>query len=449
MARRKIREYDTKRILAEHFGHYSQGKIKLSFQSILIDPETNIEELSLKYPWLLEQKLVIKPDQLFGKRGKLGLVLLDASFEQVKEYLHSRRNKEVTIGKARDKLTHFIIEPYVAHAKEFYVAILPQRGLDNIIFSDRYGGIDVESHKAEMHIWPVTLGVNTTLAQNNAFLEQSFDRFFDFYDERFAARPGSEKDQAMSSEEKEKIKLFLKTLYHLFLELEFTYLELNPFTIMPNGEISILGAVASVDGCALFQQEKRWQLDSFPTPFGRRISPEENYITELNEKSGGSLKLTVLNPQGRIWNIFSGGGASVILLDSLVACGAGQEIANYGEYSGNPTREESYHYAKTILDLMTREKNLQGKILLIGGAIANFTDVEKTFQGIADALIEQGDKLKEQAISMHVRRGGPNYKKGLELIKQAGEKIGISCNVYGPETEMTFIAALAGENVRR
>ena len=45
---------------------------------------------------------------------------------------------------------------------------------------------------------------------------------------------------------------------------------------------------------------------------------------------------------------------------------------------------------------MTREKDPQGrpKILIIGGGIANFTDVAKTFDGIIKALEDYKDKLK-------------------------------------------------------
>ena len=32
----------------------------------------------------------------------------------------------------------------------------------------------------------------------------------------------------------------------------------------------------------------------------------------MDAKSGASLKLTVLNPEGRIWTMVAGGGASVI-----------------------------------------------------------------------------------------------------------------------------------------
>jgi ATP citrate (pro-S)-lyase len=46
-------------------------------------------------PWLLTTKLVVKPDMLFGKRGKSGLVALNLDFDQVKEFVKERLGVEV------------------------------------------------------------------------------------------------------------------------------------------------------------------------------------------------------------------------------------------------------------------------------------------------------------------------------------------------------------------
>lgn len=39
---------------------------------------------------------------------------------------------------------------------------------------------------------------------------------------------------------------------------------------------------------------------------------QEQYIADLDAKTGASLKLTILNRKGRIWTMVAGGGASVI-----------------------------------------------------------------------------------------------------------------------------------------
>jgi ATP citrate (pro-S)-lyase len=62
--------------------------------------------------------------------------------------------------------------------------------------------------------------------------------------------------------------------------------------------------------------------------------------------------------------------------------GFAPELANYGEYSGAPSEQQTYEYAKTVLSLIVKEKNPDGKILIIGGGIANFTNVAATFKVI-------------------------------------------------------------------
>jgi len=163
----------------------------------------------------------------------------------------------------------------------------------------------------------------------------------------------------------------------------------------------------------------------------------------MDEKSGASLKLTVLNQKGRVWTIVAGGGASVVYTDTVFDLGFKDELANYGEYSGNPSTDETYQYAKTIIDLMTREIDPRGKLLLIGGGIANFTDVKKTFTGIIKALKEYREKLIDNKVKIYVRRGGPNYQEGLRNMRELGRTLGVPVEVFGPEAHMTSIVPRA------
>ena len=55
-----------------------------------------------------------------------------------------------------------------------------------------------------------------------------------------------------------------------------------------------------------------------------------------------------------------------------------------------------------------QEEISQPKVLIIGGGIANFTDIAATFYGIIDALRDQAAALIKHRVSIWVRRGGPN-----------------------------------------
>ncbi|HID73501.1 MAG TPA: ATPase [Thermoplasmata archaeon] len=429
MAEKGIREYDAKRMMARALPEFSGGAFHMDDRLVLVGPETDLDRLGDDHPWLREERLVAKPDQLFGKRGKNNLLYIDRPLDEVVAWIRERMNKEVTIvqttGETTGVLTHFLIEPFVPHEVEYYLAITTHRDHDTIHFST-HGGVDIEE------VWETVRTLDVPILSTIDDVDVEGFLPDDLGDRRSV------------------VARFITALYRMLVDYHFTYLELNPLTFVGDRVVP-LDTVAKVDDYASFQCAEMWGDLEFPSPFGMVKTEEEEYVAELDERTGASLKLTVLNPKGRVWNLVAGGGASVIYADTVADLGFAHELANYGEYSGNPSTELTYEYTKTILDLMTRETDPQGqpKYLLIGGGIANFTDVAKTFTGIIQALEEYAEKLRETNVKIYVRRGGPNYKEGLEKMRRVGERIGVPVEVYGPETHMTKIVsmALAGEEV--
>ena len=214
---------------------------------------------------------------------------------------------------------------------------------------------------------------------------------------------------------------------------------MNPLAFDKQERVYPLGFVCELDDCE-HKCEGKWNGLEFPHPFGRKLYPQEKFVAELDDKTGASLKLTVLNPDGKIWLLVAGGGASVIYTDTVVDLGYGKELGNYGEYSGDPNEEETYHYAKTVIGLATNGGQ-EDRTLLIGGGVANFTNVANTFKGIIRALRESKERL--QKMKIFVRRGGPNYEEGLKMMRELGNEINVAIDVYGPETHMTKIVDLA------
>ena len=413
MAQKGIREFHAKRFLSNFLAQNPEYGFSYSGEVAPLTPEVSIKNLVSSNAWIVTKKLVVKPDMLFGKRGKHGLILLNATFEEAEKWINEKMSTEVQVNKTNGVLTHFLIEPFISHDKEYYIAIRTEENGDRIYFSQE-GGIDIEENWE--HVKEFFVPINKSI------------------------------DEIELNNLNEVIKKFIKVLYKFFVEYDFTYLEINPFAMVRN-EIVPLDFVARLDDTAFFKDSKKWGEIEFPTPFGRSLTKEEEFIRKLDEKSGASLKLTILNPDGYVWLMVAGGGASVIYTDTVVDLGYGNELGNYGEYSGDPSEEETYQYAKTILEVMTKKKDPRGKVLIIGGGIANFTDVAKTFKGIITALKEYKDKLKENNVKIFVRRGGPNYQKGLASMRQLGEETGIPIEVYGPELHMTRVVkiSLGGE----
>ncbi|XP_019361831.1 PREDICTED: ATP-citrate synthase isoform X1 [Gavialis gangeticus] len=418
MSAKAISEQTGKEFLYKYI--CTTSAVQNRFKYARVTPDTDWDRLIQDHPWLLTECLVVKPDQLIKRRGKLGLVGVNLSLNQVKSWLKQRLGQETTIANAKGILKNFLIEPFVPHKQEeeFYVCIYAAREGDCVLFHHE-GGVDVGDVDAKAQ--KLLVGVNEKLAES------------DVKKHLLVHAPEDKKDILAS---------FISGLFNLYEDLYFTYLEINPLVVTKDG-VHILDLAAKIDATADYICKVKWGDVEFPPPFGREAYPEEAYIADLDAKSGASLKLTLLNPKGRIWTMVAGGGASVVYSDTICDLGGVNELANYGEYSGAPSEQQTYDYAKTILSLMTQEKHPEGKILIIGGSIANFTNVAATFKGIVRAIKDYQGPLKEHEVRIFVRRGGPNYQEGLRVMGEVGKTTGIPIHVFGTETHMTAIVGMA------
>lgn len=415
MARKKIREYDSKRLLKEHLRRLAG--IQLDIKSAQVTESTDFNELADREPWLSSTKLVVKPDMLFGKRGKSGLVALNLDSAQVVSFVKERLGKEVEMGGSKAPITTFIVEPFVPHNAEYYLSIISDRLGSTISFSE-CGGIEIEENWDKVK----TLFVPT--------------------EKTLTSETCAPLIATLPLEIRVKIEAFIRGVFDVFLDLDFTFLEMNPFTLV-NGEAYPLDMRGELDDTATFKNFKKWGNIEFPMPFGRVMSPSESAIHAMDEKTSSSLKFTILNPKGRIWTMVAGGGASVIYADTVGDLGFANELGNYAEYSGAPNEDEVLQYARVLIDCATAGPDGRKRALVIGGGIANFTDVAATFNGIIRALREKESKLKAARMQVYVRRGGPNYQNGLAKMRALGNEIGVPFEVYGPEASMTGICKQA------
>ena len=441
MAQKAIREYDAKSILAKHWKRYFPD-FTYAYETIMVQDGSELKEAAKSKSWIKSKALVAKPDMLFGKRGKNGLVLFrdakpgDVSLEKAASWIDEKSSSKQSVyfsfegdtphGDAKvDMLTHFIVEPFTPHAQEeeYYISATCV-GDDDMLYMSAEGGMEVEEN------WDKVTEVAFKITDSEDVIAQRIKANI--------PKDVAEKDKKAFAE-------FAIGFFRAYRELNFAYLEINPF-VMQGKKIELLDMVAKLDDTAGFMMAKDWGDVEYPTSFGMEAkSPEVEAIEAADSKTGASLKLTLLKPEARIWTMVAGGGASVVYADTIADLAGIEDLANYGEYSGGPTTGETKFYAETILGLMTKAKDAKGrdKVLIIGGAIANFTDVAKTFTGIIQAFENYADKMKEIGIKIYVRRGGPNYEKGLKDIKEAADRLGLYIEVYGPETHVTDIVRMA------
>jgi ATP citrate (pro-S)-lyase len=361
---------------------------------------------------------VLQPDMLFGKRGKHNLVGLNLDHEEVEVFVKGRLGKEIEVDGCLGQVDTFIIEPFVPHKEEFYFAIQSTRLGNTLLFSEA-GGVEVEDNWE--HIKQMAVGTLENIdAVDIGYLTSG-----------------------IAPELRERMHAFIRGVFVVFEELDFSYMEFNPLTVDAVGNPIPLDMRGELDDTASFKNAKKWGELEFPMAFGKSMTVHEGAVRDMDECTGASLKLTILNPQGRVWSLVAGGGASVIYADTVGDLGLAHELGNYGEYSGAPNTNETYHYTKIVLQCATANPDGRGRALLIGGGIANFTDVAVTFTGIIRAIREMRDQILASKMKLFVRRGGPNYQGGLAAMRALGGELGLDVEVFGPEASMTGICSLA------
>ena len=376
---------------------------------VVISTTDQIESLVQTNQWMRESKLVVKAHEAIGSRMKLGLVRVNLDVNQA-----LAASKEI-LGKEIQGLviSQVIIAEMLEHKEEYYLAVKSTREGAEILMA-KFGGIEVESNWDKVRRVFVEVGEKPSDEQ----LEQ-------------CAR-----DAGFGGELVEKMRKFAFRLYECFDNEDGEYMEINPLIISPHdGKLCALDAVVMLDADARFRHPD-WNF-GFAPEFGRAYTEDEKQIMEIDSRVKGSVKLIEI-PGGTVAMLPAGGGASVFYSDAVVALGG--TLANYAEYSGDPP-------AWAVEALTDKVCSLPGiKHIVVGGAIANFTDVKATFTGIIAGFRKAKGEGKLDGVKIWVRRGGPNEAVGLEYMRKLADE-GFDIHVYDRYTPLTDIVqyALKGE----
>ncbi|MCA9346839.1 hypothetical protein KC960_05105, partial [Candidatus Saccharibacteria bacterium] len=334
MARVKLSEFRAKSILVEGYNGFA-----LSY-----------DNLGSQLAEIPDGQYVLKVDQGIKKRGKQGLVAVNISTAQVREYADTWNERG---------FSRFLLEPLFPHEQSHEKYLAFQRTRDGLLISfSELGGMDVEDNADSIQ----------TFHENQLH------------------------DLVKVSKLEEN---FLKNIIAKMNENHMSFLEINPLVIN-DGQPVLLDAAVLVDSAGEYFTNN-W--DENDVVEASQKTDAEIRVRELDDNSPAALKLTVLNKDASLWLLLSGGGASITIADTIQAEGLGGQLGNYGEYSGGPTTAETYLYTKEILNLVLSSKAPK-KAIIIAGGVANFTDVAKTFKGIIQALDEVAEILKEQKVKV-------------------------------------------------
>lgn len=419
MSRVKLTEFKSKQLLYRGLRIPYYGIASLIDEKGALTFSTPLTSLSSK------KEYTVKVDQGVKRRMKKGLVKLSIHKNQLVKNIEKL---------ARKSYVRFLIEEMIAHeqSEERYFCL--ERVREGILVRyAKVGGIDIEDHQDQVE--------NMIIQSQNSDLKSQISNDAQFSTDLNIKRLAKYMNIDV---------VFVNSLMDFFEKNYVSFLEINPLLITKTEKlklknlhkidkgssrkeihnIHILDLAVEVDSTARFFIRDGWTEKDIVEDQQR--SPEEITIKKLNNNSQAALSFTLLNKDGNIWVLLSGGGASITLADEFYNLGHGKDLGNYGEYSGNPNAEETYLYTKEVLKAIFKSQ-AKKKILLIGGGVANFTDICVTFSGILHAFEEAKDVMRKHNITVYVRRGGPKEQEGLQMMTEWLKKNRMYGYVAGPE----------------
>lgn len=396
MSQRAIREIDAKKLRSMSTGR--------GYEWYTVWSDADLSSLLWKLQSSSTEYWVVKPDQLFWKRWKYGLVWVKLDATWVVAWIKERRQSEREIGETVWVLDTFLIEPFVPHDEEYYIALKTEKESDLIYFSSEWW-VEVEENRekvSEINVW-----VLETISTNQ------LDDLLSWVSEHHI----------------DLLKEFISQMLVFFREKWFSYLEVNPF-VVADEKIICLDMVSRVDTCEAWKQPD-WKHIDRVKPFWSQTHPLEEKIEDMDAQTWASLKFSTLNPHWRIWLLLWWWWASVAAMDKLADMWLIDEVINYGELSWNPNYRHNKAYIQWLVDLMVNNshKNTGKKRLCVIWGISNFTKIDVFCKAFVDALSEKVEEIKKAEITIFVRRGGVNDTKWLGLIDTFCAKHDIPCSV--------------------
>ncbi len=376
---------------------------------VVVTSSEELAKLGQVNDWLKHSKLVVKAHEALGSRFKLGLVKvgldLSGAVSAVQEMI-GRQVGSITVSQV-------IVSEMIPHKEEYYCAVKSVREGGEILIAN-CGGIEVESNWDRVKRLLVEVGQQPS--------PEALEKVV--------------KEAGFTGPLVKRMADFAGKLFTCFDNEDAQYLEVNPVVAREgDGELVALDAVTLLDADAKFRHPD-WNF-SFAAEFGRAYTKNELDIMAIDSKIKGSVKFIEI-PGGDTAMLPAGGGASVYYSDAVVARGG--KLANYAEYSGDPPDW-------AVEALTEKVCGLPGiKNIIVGGAIANFTDVKKTFGGIINGFRKAKADGKLKGVKIWVRRGGPREKEGLDAMRALKDE-GFDIEVFDRYTPLTDIVdkALTGK----
>ncbi|MEO6581792.1 MAG: ADP-forming succinate--CoA ligase subunit beta [Sphingomicrobium sp.] len=383
-----IHEYQAKELLAKFGVPVPAGY-----------PAMSVEEAVAAANKLPGPLWVVKSQIHAGGRGKgkfkelgpnaKGGVRLARSIDEVRAAAEDMLGKTlVTIqtGPAGKLVQRLYITDGVDIAKEFYVALLVNRGSGRIaIVASTEGGMDIEAvaHDTPDKIETLTIDPATGLMPHHG--------------RAVAATLGLTGDHAKQAQN------VLAKLVDAFLGTDASQIEINPLAVTDDGQLLVLDAKVSFDNNAEFRHPDLEAL--------RDLTEEDPQEIEASKYDLAYIKL-----DGDIGCMVNGAGLAMATMDIIKLSGGAP--ANFLDVGGGASKEKVTAAFKIIL----ADPTVKGILVNIFGGIMK-CDI------IADGIVAAAREV-DLKVPLVVRLEGTNVAQGKQILADSGLPI-VAANDLG------------------
>jgi succinyl-CoA synthetase beta subunit len=332
------------------------------------------------------REFVIKAQILAGGRGKGSF---DTGF---KGGVHLTKDPQKVAPIVKEMIGHNLItnqtpksgvkvrQVMVAEAldieRETYLAFLMDRTCNGpVIVGSPMGGMDIEevAHKNPEAIYkePVDITVGVTDAQARKMAD-------------FLGFKGTKLDDAAEQ---------IKRLYGLFLKVDATQIEINPFGETPDGQVVSFDAKINFDDNAAFRQKAIFAMD-------------DTTESDKREVEAAKHNLNYIGMDGNIGCLVNGAGLAMATMDLIKLHGG--EPANFLDVGGGVTEGQVYHAFK----ILTSDSQVKAILVNVFGGIVNCAT-------IANGIVNAAKSIK-MTIPVIVRLEGTNVNAARTILEQSG-----------------------------
>lgn len=365
-----LHEYQAKQILREYGLPVPNGFVITTADAAAADLHK-----------LQSPKVVLKAQVHAGGRGKAGGVKIENKEDVVKvarTMLHINLVTYQTDARGQP-VNSLLLEETCEIARELYLgAVIDRASRRVVIMASTEGGMEIEKVAAETPDKILKVAIDPLLG------------VMPFQCRELAY--GLKLDASLMKQ----FNNIVTQIGKMFVEKDFSLLEINPLVITKDGQIICLDAKINVDDNAAYRQPQiRAMWD-----------PSQEDPREIRAQEWG---INYISLNGNIGCMVNGAGLAMATMDLVKLCGG--EPANFLDVGGSATQERVTEAFKIILS----DQNVKAVLVNIFGGIVR---CDLIAAGIIAAVSEVGIQ-----VPVVVRLEGNHAAEGAEMLKKSGLNI--------------------------